>query len=126
MLLAIAGFAESPFSALPVVHNNVIVTGVSATMVAGNPVITGTANLTLTGATAQTNVGNTTVAADANTTVTGQLLNTAINGVTVTANANVIPTGVQANSEVGIIGTNAWQLINTGASNNWTEVALVA
>ena len=101
MLLAIASFAESPFSALPV-------------------------SVSITGITAQTNVGNATTSADANTTLTGQLLNTFTNNVTITANANVIPTGVQANSEVGIIGTNAWQLINTGASNNWTEVALVA
>jgi hypothetical protein len=52
MLLAIATFAESPISAFPVTHNNVIVTGISATITEENV----------------------TTAADANTFPTGEIL----------------------------------------------------
>jgi FKBP-type peptidyl-prolyl cis-trans isomerase 2 len=73
MLLAIATFAESPISAFPVTHNNVIVTGISATITEENV----------------------TTAADANTFPTGEILTVNEGDVSVDLNTPVDLTGQQ-------------------------------
>jgi len=58
--------------------------------------------------------------------VSGIELTANIGSVTVTANALVTPTGIALTGSTGSVNTTAWQEINLGVNNVWTEVDLAA
>ena len=49
-----------------------------------------------------------------------------IGSVTVTGVANIDVTGIQMTASVGSPNITAWQEVNLGVSNTWTEVDLAA
>ena len=58
--------------------------------------------------------------------VSGQQMATSAGSVSVTGTAVVIPTGIQLQTNTGNPIITAWQEINPGVTNVWTEVDLAA
>lgn len=100
------------------------VTGQELTMSMGEETPTADANVQLTGVQITSSVGivDAVVVAE----VTGVQMSTSIGSVSITANADVDVTGIQMQTNTGNPAITAWQEIQTGVSNVWTEVDLAA
>jgi hypothetical protein len=58
--------------------------------------------------------------------VTGQQLTSGIGTVSITGTGVVPLTGISLTTSIGTINITAWQEINLGVNNVWTEVDLAA
>ena len=58
--------------------------------------------------------------------VTGQTMTGSVGSVTVVGGAGIDVTGIQMTATVGSPNTTAWQEVDLGVSNTWTEVDLAA
>jgi len=125
---------------------NVDVTGQELTSSIGNETVAADGNVSVTGIELTSSIGEETVTADANVTVTGIELTSSIGEVeqntiydvtgvqmtlslgeeTAVANANVVVTGIALTTSIGTVNTTAWQEIDPGVNNVWTEVDLAA
>ena len=125
---------------------NVTLTGIQLTSSIGEETVVADGNVSVTGIELTSSIGNETVTADANVTITGSALTSSIGSVeqntiydvtgsemtmfigeeTPIANANVDVTGIALTSSIGSVNTTAWQEINLGVNNVWTEVDLAA
>ena len=125
---------------------NVTLTGIQLTSSIGEETVVADGNVSVTGVELTSSIGNETVTADANVTITGSALTSSIGSVeqntiydvtgsemtmsigeeTPIANANVDVTGIALTSSIGSVNTTAWQEINLGVNNVWTEVDLAA
>ena len=107
-----------------VADGNVSVTGIELTSSIGEENVTANANLTLTGLALTSSIGS----VEQNTIydVTGSEMTMFIGEETPIANANVDVTGIALTSSIGSVNTTAWQEINLGVNNVWTEVDLAA
>ena len=103
---------------------DVAVTGSQLTMSQGDETVTADANVSPTGISLTSSIGS----AEQNTiySVTGISMTMSMGEETPTANANVFPTGIQLQSNTGSPNITAWQEIDPGVSNVWTEVDLAA
>ena len=103
---------------------DVAVTGSQLTMSQGDETVTADANVGPTGISLTSSIGS----AEQNTiySVTGISMTMSMGEETPTANANVFPTGIQLQSNTGSPNITAWQEIDPGVSNVWTEVDLAA
>jgi len=99
---------------------DVSVTGSQLTISQGEEVIVADANVSVTGIELSSSIGD--VTQKTGYDVTGSQINTSIGSVTITGTATVGVTGIQLTSSIGNVAITAWQEINTGVSNVWTEV----
>jgi len=99
---------------------DVSVTGSQLTISQGEEVIVADANVSVTGIELSSSIGD--VTQQTGYDVTGSQINTSIGSVTVTGTATVDVTGIQLTSSIGNVAITAWQEINPGVSNVWTEV----
>ena len=94
----------------------------------GEETVTGTANLTLTGLTLlDIQLGDEDAFTNVRVNVTGQELGPIVigdflAGVSITAE----PTGVTMTASTGIIGLNAWAVVDPGSAPTWTVVDIAA
>ena len=58
--------------------------------------------------------------------VTGLSITSALGEDSITANGLVVPTGIALTSSIGTVNVTAWQEIDPGVTNTWTEVDLAA
>jgi len=125
---------------------NVDITGQELTSTIGDETVVADGNVSVTGLELTSSIGEETVTADANVTVTGIELTSSIGDVeqntiydvtgvemtlflgeeTAVANADVDVTGIELTSSIGSTNITAWQEVNPGVSNVWTEVDLAA
>ncbi len=127
---------------------NVDVTGVSATLSQGNALAGLFLDIPVTGSTLTSTLGTFSLQQSTNEPVTGQQitatlgqaeevpdqqvgvsglqLNGSVGQITATGNALVQLSGVQLTSSTGSPNITAWQEINPGVNNVWTEVDLAA
>jgi len=109
---------------IPEPNLEVPVTGISASMTIGNiSLIQSTVEL-VTGQQLTGSVGQ--VDAVSVAEVSGIQLTGSVGSVTVDADAGVNVSGVSASISVGSVKITAWQEINPGVNNVWTEVDLAA
>ena len=99
---------------------DVSVTGSQLTISQGEEVIVANADVSVTGIELSSSIGD--VTQQTGYDVTGSQINTSIGTVTVTGTATVDVTGIQLTSSIGNVAITAWQQINPGISNVWTEV----
>ena len=69
------------------------------------------------------NLNSITVDLNTPVNVTGNALTAVQNSVTITANANANLTGLPMSASVNSVGTNDWEIIDTGTSVVYTLVA---
>jgi len=99
------------------------VTGEELTSNTGNESITGDANLTLTGISLDLQQGDEDAFTNVRINVTGNDVGTVIIGDYLAGvSADVDVSGVTASVSTGIIGLNAWELVDSGTSPTWTVV----
>ena len=73
-----------------------------------------------------TSIGTPTEIPAQNVGVTGLSLTTAMGEETTVSNANVALTGIVLTSSAGSTNITAWQEVDLGVNNTWTEVDLAA
>ena len=100
------------------------VTGEEINTFVGEETPSGNADVSVTGSQLTLSIGD--VDAVTKAEVTGQELSSSIGSVTVTANSDINLTGISMTSSIGTVNVTAWQEIDTGVSNVWTEVDLAA
>jgi len=101
---------------------DVLVTGEQLDWTIGNETVTGDANVTLSGVSAEIFQGDENAFTDVTAEPTGQQLTTGLNDVVAGISQLVIPTGVTATVSTGIMGINAWAVIEPNASTTWSVV----
>ena len=107
--------------ATPSVEVDVI--GIATTTNVEDVSISGTATLNLTGEQITTAIGNEDAFTNVNVQVTGQQLGPfEIGDYAAGISIIVEPTGVTATTSTGIIGLNAWELVDPGTAPTWTVV----
>ena len=114
--------SEGQVTAIPGVL--VDVTGIAMTMAMGEEDAVTDVDVSVTGQSMTMAIDS--VDAVSIAEVTGQQLSANIGSVTNTADANVNLTGILMTSSIGTPAITAWQEIDPGASNVWTEVDLAA
>tara|TARA_R100001509_G_scaffold156228_1_gene119332 strand:+ start:601 stop:2061 length:1461 start_codon:yes stop_codon:yes gene_type:complete len=97
-------------------------TGVQATISLGVEVVSADANLTLSGIALSMALGNEDAVPNTQVDLTGIAMSTTLQGVVAGTSALVSPTGVTSTFTQGIIGLNAWELVDSGATPTWTVV----
>jgi trimeric autotransporter adhesin len=100
---------------------NVSVTGTSLTSTIGDVSLIGNANISLTGISGTLTLGTPTITPNSLIDVTGNQLSTFV-GQAEADDASAEVTGVSATMSIGFVNITAWQQINPGVSNVWTEV----
>jgi len=100
------------------------VTGIQLTTSIGEEIPEGNANVTLTGQSLSTSIGS--VDAVSVAEVTGISLSANIGSVTITADSDINLIGISMTSSIGTVNVTAWQEVDPGVSNVWTEVDLAA
>jgi hypothetical protein len=100
---------------------NVSVTGTSLTSTIGDVSLIGNANISLTGISGTLTLGTPTITPNSLIDVTGNQLSTFV-GQAEADDASAEVTGVSATMSIGSVNITAWQQINPGVSNIWTEV----
>ena len=100
---------------------NVSVTGTSLTSTIGDVSLIGNANISLTGISGTLTLGTPTITPNSLIDVTGNQLSTFV-GQAEADDASAEVTGVSATMSIGSVNITAWQQINPGVSNVWTEV----
>lgn len=101
---------------------DVPVTGEQLDWTIGTETVTGDANVTLSGVSAEIFQGDENAFTDVTAEPTGQQLTTELNDVVAGISQLVIPTGVTATVSTGIMGINAWAVIEPNASTTWSVV----
>ena len=99
------------------------VTGIELSSNTGNESVTGDSNLSLTGIALDIQQGDEDAFTNVRVNVTGQELGPFVIGdylAGISAEAN--PTGVTGTTSTGIIGLNAWELVDPGTPPTWTVV----
>ena len=99
------------------------VTGIELSSNTGNESVTGDANLTLTGITLTSQVGNEDAFTNVRINVSGNSIGTIVIGDYLAGiSAEAQPSGVTGTTSTGIIGVNAWELVDPGTSPTWSVV----
>jgi len=98
------------------------VTGIALNSTAATVSVTADANLSLTGQEVELLQGNENAFSDVTIEVSGQELTTELENVVAGISALVLPTGVTSTTSTGIIGINAWAVVNPNASTTWSVV----
>ena len=111
--------SESAFT-----DHTVAVSGQQLTMSMGEEGTAGNATIAVTGIQMAFSIGTASQATKYD--VSGQQMATSAGSVSVTGTAVVIPTGIQLQTNTGNPIITAWQEINPGVTNVWTEVDLAA
>tara|TARA_R110002126_G_scaffold1714_16_gene10292 strand:- start:2210 stop:3124 length:915 start_codon:yes stop_codon:yes gene_type:complete len=111
--------SESAFT-----DHTVAVSGQQLTMSMGEEGTAGNATIAVTGIQMASSIGTASQATKYD--VSGQQMATSAGSVSVTGTAVVIPTGIQLQTNTGNPIITAWQEINPGVTNVWTEVDLAA
>ena len=103
------------------------VTGIELSSNTGNEAITGDSNLTLTGIALDLQLGNEDAFTNVRVSVSGNDVGTVVIGDFLTGlSVKVEPTGVTATPATGIIGLNAWAVVDPNGETTWTVVDLAA
>ena len=100
----------------------VLVTGEQLNWTIGTETVTGDANVILSGVSAEIFQGDENAFTDVTAEPTGQQLTTQLNDVVAGISQLIIPTGVTATVSTGIMGINAWAVIEPNASTTWSVV----
>jgi len=111
--------SESAFT-----DHTVAVSGQQLTMSMGEEGTAGNATIAVTGIQMASSIGTASQATKYD--VSGQQMATSAGSVSVTGTGVVIPTGIQLQTNTGNPIITAWQEINPGVTNVWTEVDLAA
>ncbi len=98
-------------------------TGVQATVSLGVEVVSADANLTLSGIALSLALGNEDAVPNTQVDISGIAMSFTLQGAVAGASALVLPTGVTSTFTQGIIGLNAWELVDSGAAPTWKLVA---
>ena len=114
--------SEGQVTAIPGVE--VDVTGIAMTMAMGEEDIDADANVSVTGVELTSSIGTAEQASIY--PVTGIQMSITVGSVTVTGSANIDVTGIELTSSTGAPNITAWQEIDPGVNNVWTEVDLAA
>jgi hypothetical protein len=114
--------SEGQVTAIPGVE--VDVTGIAMTMAMGEEDIDADANVSVTGVELTSSIGTAEQASFY--PVTGIQMSITVGSVTVTGSANIDVTGIELTSSTGTPNITAWQEIDPGVTNVWTEVDLAA
>jgi hypothetical protein len=101
---------------------DVDVTGIALNSTAATVSVTADADLSLTGQEVELLQGNENAFSDVTIEVSGQELTTELENVVAGISALVLPTGVTSTTSTGIIGINAWAVVNPNASTTWSVV----
>ena len=99
-------------------------TGIQATFTIGTTTLEQTTTEPVTGQTMTMTLGEEGQASKYD--VTGQTMTGSVGSVTVVGGAGIDVTGIQMTATVGSPNTTAWQEVDLGVSNTWTEVDLAA
>jgi len=99
------------------------VTGQQLTSNTGNESITGDANITLTGVSSSVQLGNEDAFTNVNINITGNSIGTIVIGDHLAGISQlIVPTPVTMTAATGIMGLNAWEIVDSGPSPTWTVV----
>ena len=101
---------------------DVSMTGVNATTFVEDVSITANADVSTTGQQLNISLGNEDAVPNTQVDVTGIQAAFTLQGVVAGASAEVDLTGVTSTSTTGIIGLNAWELVDSGTAPTWTVV----
>ena len=102
------------------------VTGIEASITLGNIALEQSTNEPVTGQQLNLSLGQAAEIPGQIIGVSGIELTSSIGSVTVVGTSVVQPTGISATFSVGQVNVTAWQEINLGVNNVWTEVDLAA
>jgi hypothetical protein len=98
------------------------VTGIALNSTAATVSVTADANLSLTGQEVELLQGNENAFSDVTIEVSGQELTTELENVVAGISVLVLPTGVTSTTSTGIMGINAWAVVDPNASTTWSVV----
>jgi len=99
------------------------VTGTQISSNTGNETVTGTANVSITGQELTASLGDEDAFTKVTVSVTGNDIGTIVIGDFLAGISILVePTGVTGTTSTGIIGLNAWELIDSGPSPTWSVV----
>jgi|DEB0MinimDraft_3_1074331.scaffolds.fasta_scaffold08593_2 hypothetical protein len=101
---------------------DVLVTGEQLDWTIGTETVIGDANVTLTGIEITVTLGDADAFTNVTAQVTGQQLTSSVSNVLAGISQLVTPTGVTATTSTGIMGINAWAVIEPNASTTWSVV----
>ena len=102
------------------------VSGISMSISLGNEGLVQSTTEVVSGQALATSIGTPTEIPAQNVGVTGLSLTTAMGEETTVSNANVALTGIVLTSSAGSTNITAWQEVDLGVNNTWTEVDLAA
>ena len=102
------------------------VTGIAATFTLGTFSLVQSTTESVTGQTATMSLGQHAEIPGQIIGVSGQQISGSIGSVTATGTAGIDVTGIQMTASVGNVNITAWQEIDPGVNNVWTEVDLAA
>ena len=102
------------------------VTGIAATFTLGTFSLVQTTTESVTGQSATMSLGQHAEIPGQIIGVSGQQMTSSIGSVTATGTAGIDVTGIQMTASVGNVNITAWQEVDPGVNNVWTEVDLAA
>jgi len=102
------------------------VTGIAATFTLGTFSLVQTTTESVTGQSATMSLGQHAEIPGQIIGVSGQQMSSSIGSVTATGTAGIDVTGIQMTASVGNVNITAWQEVDPGVNNVWTEVDLAA
>ena len=102
------------------------VTGIAATFTLGTFSLVQTTTESVTGQSATMSLGQHAEIPGQIIGVSGQQMSSSIGSVTVVGTASIDLTGIQMTASVGNVNITAWQEVDPGVNNVWTEVDLAA
>jgi hypothetical protein len=102
------------------------VTGISSSLTLGTITLVQSTNESVTGQAMTLGLGTPAEIPQQMVGVTGQQLTSGIGSVSITGTGKVNLTGINLTASVGELNISAWQEIDVGVNNVWTEVDLAA
>ncbi len=102
------------------------VSGIQASFSIGNFTLSQTTTESPSGIQATMSIGAAVGVPGVEVGVTGLSITSALGEDSITANGLVVPTGIALTSSIGTVNVTAWQEIDPGVTNTWTEVDLAA
>ncbi len=107
-----------PSQEVPVTNTNLTLNAFAN----NQPTITADANVSVTGQQINTTLGDEDAIPNTQVDITGISLTLTLNDVLAGISTVAEPTGVTSTTSTGIIGLNAWEIVDSGTAPTWTEV----